>query len=699
MRAPLPCILAVLLLAALTPPTSAASRKAARDHSPPAPPPGPELEAGINWESPPDRVRTLRDLDTIHVKSSLEEFRDFNRELIGSVTPQKVTVAAALAAARAQVDPDGKGTLLAALRARPELQTPEALRALAADAFANAKPGVTLAALVVADERRPRDPEIRFDLASLLAWHGLVNEADALLDDLAAAGGGPGHAFGIQPQEGTDYLRAYVRMRQGKTGDAMALLKPIAAANPYFSEALLTLALLEAEAGQDATQHYLMGVFHRPVPRPPAAEGSDTTASGQTGTGRKSRAEQEDADQFELEAPLFVDMSKGLPGDIPQVKQPIALEDRIAYVDWAKEKMPALNAEAMALGMARDQAGQRRSAKQLPKALRHRLVEIERMIDPSNARLAEIRQLNKAIDRAIVDKTDTRERLMGEFSTKWAGLMPQYVKDPASVATQVKEMADGMDTTMRAQTQLVDELTRRRVRIWHRYATALGALTADPDFHAYLSAQIKLQEQNDYFGSVANTMESCTFADTVRVLAPRCLQPPHKLGDELEKTGEADTAKCSEEDSKKSLGVEGETGAGLGKVENLSFSAEASCDGFSLEASGEVLGMLGVSAELEFKTDKTCTLYVGPKLSSSSGFGIGSKETSTKTGLYLTMNNESFTDVGVRSVVKETGKIGGLGFNVTASQTIKEGHVSFLPGPEVPARGETGMVIFNGQPQ
>jgi hypothetical protein len=701
MRALLQWLLVALLLG-----IGASSTAMARPPKPPVrrlPPPGPELEAGINWNPPEDRVRTLHDFETIDVRAALQQFRSENRALIGSVVPRQVSVPAALAAARAAVDPEGKGALLAALRARAELQTPAALRAYAAVAFLNARPGVALGALLVGEERQPGNPGVRFDLAGLMAWSGLVNEADALLADLVASGQSPGHAFGITAEQGVTYLRSYIQMRQGKTAEAMAGLRPIAAANPYFSEALLSLALMEAEAGQDAQQHFLMGVFRRPVPPPgttaTAGAGADTPAT--TPPSQPDEAGPDDAARdYGLDASLFVDLSKGLPGELPPVRTPKGLPERLAYVDWLQAQGPALTADAMALLQARDQARQRWGRKQLPRDLRDRLVAIERMIDPANARLAEIRRLNRAIDGAIVDKTEATARLNEKFMNTWVGLMPAYIKDPASVATQVKELAESLDETMQAQVQLVDEYTRRRDRIWHRYATALGALTGDADFQAYLAAQIKVQEQVDYHGLVTNMAESCTFSRQAFVLARRCFMPPERLGDGVEKTADTDTAKCTEDQKSRTLGVEGETGAGLGKISDISVSAEANCDGFSLEVSGMFAETVGVSAELEFKTDKTCTLYLGPKLSQTTGIGLtGSKELSTKTGLYLTMDSKSFTDVGVKTNIKETAKLGALGFNVTASHTLAEGPpISFIPGPQAPERGQNGLLIFNGQP-
>ena len=51
---------------------------------------------------------------------------------------------------------------------------------------------------------------------------------------------------------------------------------------------------------------------------------------------------------------------------------------------------------------------------------------------------------------------------------------------------------------MRVHVQAVDRATRRLHRRWHQYATALGTLTADPDFRAYLDAHIKASSQATY---------------------------------------------------------------------------------------------------------------------------------------------------------------------------------------------------------
>jgi hypothetical protein len=187
---------------------------------PPPPGPGPALEAGIDSNGPQDGIRTLHDLDTINVQAALRAFQSANAKLIGGVTPQKSTPKAALDAVRTLLNPTRNQAALVALRALPELQTPDALRDLAAAALASSKPMLSLAALSIAAERWPDNAQVRFDLAGLLAWHGSVNEADALLDDVSARGGLPDQPFGITSKQGVDYLRAYVRMRQGKVAVA-----------------------------------------------------------------------------------------------------------------------------------------------------------------------------------------------------------------------------------------------------------------------------------------------------------------------------------------------------------------------------------------------------------------------------------------------------------------------------------------------
>ena len=645
---------------------------------------------GAGSNGPADGLRTYQDLETVETQSAITAFQAANAKLIGGVTAQKLTVAQALAATRTLLNPVRYQSSLAILRKQPQLQTADGLRALAAASLATGKPMLALAALWIAEERWPNNPQVRFDLASLLVWHGSVNEADALLDAIVAGGTLPPQPFGITPQQGVDYLRAYVRMRQGKIDEAIALLRPIVDANPAFGEAALTLALLEAKQGKDARQHFLMGVFRRPVPAHPASPPAGTKADADR------EGNDAEATTFRLDASQFMDLSSGKPGELPAVKQPVTKEERAQFLDSSLPLARQLSQDSMALGMAREQAAQAWRKKDRSEAQRERLLSIEAMIDPANARMTEIQDLRRARDRALEDKMNTLDRLVDDVGKGQAELMQKYATNLRQACPELNALSDRADGSMRAKVQAVDEATRRLHRVWHQYATALGSLTSDAEFRTFLAADIASRDHVQYQGLVADMAQSASFVKFGAVGAFGCLTyDPRK--EALAALDRSEPASCSESDSKTSMGLEAQSSVGLNAAEptEFSFGAEASCNALSVEASGNFFHTLGVSVEGEIKTDGTMTLYIGPKLTVGSSLGPVTREASTKSGMYVTFDKTEFKDVGFRSVDKVTGKIGALGVNATLSREVGSVNQSLYPGPEVPTRFSNGLSNFD----
>ena len=655
----------------------------------PAPAPGPEIEWVFNQPSPDTCVRTVFDLEKMDVEGSFRAFRAANARLVGGVEVRRTSPAAALEAVRGLLGAPETRAALNTIRARPGLQTATALEGFTAAAFATGHPLFAICGQWLIEERWPGNPDVRFNLASLLALHGSVNEAEALLDDLAARQRLPIHPFGITTQQGADYLRAYIRTRQGQTKEAAGLLKPIVAANPSFGEAALLFALI-AESEEEARNAYIVGIWRRRPPARPAA-----TEASEDGGGKTDAPGTEDNEhppkrsrprRTGLDAALLVDLSKGKPGELPAIPQPVALSERQEFLKWFGEAMPAVMEESRVLLEARNAPMERWREKSLPKPVRRRLMALEGIIEPENSNLVELRALQRALNKAIDDKTDTRGRVGDKLLQQAAEIMGRMDLDGDQKCAQLTPLAEAADASMRVHVQAVDRATRRLHRRWHQYATALGTLTADPDFRAYLDAHIKASSQATYGMLLANMSDSCTFS--IWGCEPK--KPGQK--NELDKTEGGGLAKCSEEDAKYSVGAEVSAGPGSrAKPVDVSVGIEVTCDGFSLEVGAELFKFLGLSAEAEFKIDGTCTLYLGPK--ATLGGGV---EASIKEGFYLTMDKDSFTDAGVKEVYKTTAKIEALGVSGTVSHTEgNEGDQkhSFFPGPNT-GHNASGLAEF-----
>jgi tetratricopeptide (TPR) repeat protein len=605
------------------------------------------------------------DLELMDVDEGFRAFRVANAGLIGGIEAVKMSQAAALDAMRRLLNPPQTQQALATIRSRPRLQTAAALENFADAAFATGHPLFAICGLWLIEERWPGNPDVRFNLASLLALHGAVNEAQALLDDLVARQTLPVHPFGITAQQGGNYLRAYILTRQGRTAEAARLLKPIVAANPSFGEAALLFALV-AESEEEARQAYAIGIWRRrPPARPPAQVSADAGGEADTqGTeDKKHPPKRSRSKRTGLDVALLVDLSKGKPGELPAIPQPVSLAERKEFGKWAGEAMQFVSAESRALLEARDAPMERCRQKNLPQPVRDRLMALESIIEPENSNLPELRSLFNALNQAIDDKTNALERVGDRFYQRAGEINARMDLDGDQKCALLTPLAEAADATMRAHVQAVDLATRRLHRRWHQNATV----------------HIKASSQVTYGMLISNMTQSCAFAMW------GCEPAKPKQKNELGKTESGGLAKCSEEEAKNSVGVEASGDLGShAKPLDVSVGIEVTCDGFSLEVGTELFKSVGLSAEAEFKIDGTCTLYLGPKATMGVGPEFGGKEASIKGGVYLTMDKDSFTDAGVKSVVKTTTKIEALGVSGTVSHTEgNEGDQkhSFFPGP------------------
>lgn len=657
------------------------------------PPPadlGPDPGDEVDWSPPKERIRTTLDLEELDVGRELAAFVAANQGLLGGAPIRSATRESALATLGGQLHLEANAPVLAALRAHPALQSPEALRLMAAAALLAHRPMEAMLCLWVAAERWPQDPDVLFAVASLMAQHGDASEAEALLDAIEGTGKRPEHAFGISPEQGIEYLRGYDRMRLGRFQEAIDRLRPVVAANPAFGEAALTLALLEQKVGEGGRAPFLMGVWRRPpaaVMDAAPAEAGDESAEGDPDLPDSA---EEAVDTARLRGEYLVDLSKGTPGKLPSIFQPVSVEDAVRFWNWYKGVPQTLQAEAEAMDRIRNQAADAWRTAPRSRLQYEYLEAMDRILSDANTPLPAMRRLLRARDRAIEDLTEASGRINEHFTTTLLAIIRRCKDDRARACAEVLELVQACHASLRVHTQAVDRATRRAHRTWHRWATALAGLTDDPLYRRSLAIEIAFANQVEYGDLVANMVQSIIYAPH----AEACKQALAALDEELRKSEDAELATCDEDQAKVSVGVEAGTKVPVkGKPLDASIGIEANCKGISVEASLMLFDSLGVSVEGEFGLDGNTTLYVGPKGKVGTE-GVGSELTG-KAGVYVTMNRESFTDVGARTQVKATSGV-GVGVRVTTSTTVHDQSYSAFPAPAVPARGSFGLSLYGG---
>lgn len=638
--------------------------------------------------SPRDRLRTLSDFQEIEVGPTLHAFLRANAGLLGSARPRPASRESALETARQLLGGERAAGALQALRAHPDLQSPDVLQGVAVAALAAGRPLDALACLTLAAERWGEHPSVLFTLAGLLAQHGAASEAEALLDVLERFGLAPEHPFGITPRQGMDYLKAYIHARQGRYQEAVLLLRPLVAENPAFAEPGLLLALLEARFGRGARKILVSALFRRPPRAIDQGPGESERDSGED-PDQEPSGDLDGVETVRLRGEEMVDLAKGTPGKLPPIFQPTDTGDAIRFQQWAMDVEPTLRSQTASMDQARFQAAEASRVQPRDELERDHLQALESLFSEANVPLPAMRKLLRHKDRAIEDLTEAQGRITERFLSRYLEIMRRHEFDQAKACGEIASLAEACHGSLRVHTQAVDLTTRRTHRTWHRWATALAGSTSDRHFREYLARHIALANHVEYSVLILNMAKSVSYAYYVA----SCREAERRAAEEALRDIEASRLpECTDDMAKVSVGVEASTSVPVkGKPLDASLGIEVTCRGLSVEASVMLLDTLGISLEGEFGLDGEHALYLGPK--GKLGSDALGAEASHKEGVFVTMDRNSFRDAGWRSQSKTT-RSAGEGVKVTASSTLQDHKASFFPAPSVPTRSAYSLRTF-----
>jgi tetratricopeptide (TPR) repeat protein len=694
----------------------------------------PDLYDSIDWTAPDVVLRTTADLDEIEIKPAFDEFVSMNSGLLGGVQTQPVSFQNAMSTVQDLVNQVSSADHLAALRSHPNYQNRAQLLNSAAGVLIQGQPAEALVRLQVAYERWPDDPEVLFNIAALLAQARLGNESRAILDEMTRKSILPDMSFGIQPQAAMDYLRGYNLMQSGSFSEAEALISKVVTSEPDFAEALLTAALLAHQLGKKPTTFFINGYFRRNggqmklQNQETAAESDSPSQESQAESGNTEPGSEVenfgDDDSVVLSAVHFIDVWRGKPGKLPSIYQPTTIEESLKFQEWFRAQTLASLAETQALDEARNRLNKRWRNKIPPGPQLEYYEEILRIFSVANARMPEIQRLLRARNRAIEDSTDAGNRFNDWFLEKWLIIVTPPKKSDAQKCSEVKALVLETHDSLRVHVQAVDLATRRLHQLWHRYATALGTMVSDPDFRNYLAFDINFANQVEYGFLVGNMFESTQYAEY------GCASEKSKR--EWEKNLEnSELASCDD-------GATAGLGFTYGPV-----TVSSSCEGFTLglefdvgpvevssetevSSTGEVtkqktggkidLGPVSVSgqssrdkkgkeektvgveggipgltgkAEVTMDNQGSTSVYAGGTAGGElegAGIKVGASQES---GVVVTVQDGSVSDVALKSTTSVTATAGGVGVDHSETRTM-----SFIPTPAV-NRGS--LPVYPGQ--
>jgi len=567
-----------------TPPASA-------EMAPPRPL-GPDLFDTIDLNGPDEVIRTSADLDEVSVNEALDFFLTDNQDLLGDVQPRPVTFQEAMTKVRALAGAEKNAGYLDILRTHPKMQTPDALMHYAVAQLMAGSPPEALSSLLIAHERWPDDSLVMFNLASVLSQYGFVNESQAILGEIRRLGRPPGVAPGFTSKSAMDYMAGYNEARLGQYDAAARTLKDVAEREPYLAEAALMLALLEDRLGRDPRQLFLKGYYRRSAKfmKPGQAEQKARPSSdeNQQEQDEEMPVEEMEEDEVGLPAIYFVDLSKGQPGSLRKVERPEELDEAIAFFHWYADMTPVFDAQIASLVETRDRLGGRWGRNIAPGPRLERYEAILRIFSEANARLPELHALVQDREEAMEELSDADGRLAERFMEDLAEIARRYAKDPPLKACpDIKALVSRTHAAQMNYVKKAEVATRRAHHLWRLYATALGGMASDPDFRAYLKADVELADAVVYYGLAANMFEAVKYSPA----AEECIALERRAAEEAEKQDEAALAPCDDK-NKVTKGFK------LGP-----FKFEKSCEGATLAIENDLLEVLKLTAEANFDKD------------------------------------------------------------------------------------------------
>ncbi|HEY8994640.1 MAG TPA: hypothetical protein VIM71_08265, partial [Lacunisphaera sp.] len=554
---------------------------------------------GSDATVPPAGFRSYGDIRAVNVEEELAALRSSNEGLVGGVTQQPVTFAAALAKARAlaksAVEP---ASLAAALKALPDNE-PVTLRLFAVAQLAKGKPSAAFAVLVAAYDRNPQSADALADLAGMLAGFGYANESIAFLDELARVGAMPSPPMGISGRDAVDYVRGYALARLGDVTTAKTLLRGVAEREPQLAEAARMMAIISDDPAEQR-KYLLLGVWRHRSPLMVCA-GVDPTQPEPDATVTGA--------EVAIDVRSLIDPAKGKHGRLPGMHY-------AQTVLQANDLGPKMDAAKSAADERHRAITERRVR---PKGYVHTDVSVEetwgyRMqqlassIDYRDAKLRELDRRRRELWRereAARDKiTDQRDE--EAYKAQDAYMRECLAKKYSPTAEQIAEKSrPAFEAALGRMTPYImreDQAERAWFDEWHFLATAIAAQVGDSAWHEYIRLGIEAERWRSYHRLLHLVQMHASVGEH-----PLITKDPSDVPTEPE---EEEVEKC---DGNKSISF-GTNALPGGKALPFEFGVEMTCEGMSLEAAIDTrIPGLSVSAEIGGNNQGEFTAFVGPK--------------------------------------------------------------------------------------
>jgi len=547
-------------------------------------------------------VRALSDTGTHNITDDLQEMIALASAIPGDLGASgPVTLAQALSAARARREKDTTAAQRAALATSPMARSVRSLQGVAAAAVADGRPTAALTAMLLAQEKAPKDPAILVSLAGLLARMGMPQEALALLDAADRMPGALPSPMGINGRAIALNNRGYALLLLKRWADAEPPLRKAMELAPLLSEASKNLALAMAELGKpdEAKRVLYFGVFRSRGQTESAASKAEAAADQGTPANPKSPADVPvESLNKRLRRPInqAYDLSAGLGTNLPAIHHPANSAEVHGFDQMLRRRTAKWSPVSRDL-LAR--AGElRRQLKQRPDSLgKSRAERILAIItgfasyrDAEMTALVEItrRVEKKAREQALAEGQDVQQKVRE---------LAQSGKDTSKNRVPIyNEYVDRMHEIARR----LEGAKREEWSAKYQRLTGLAANLSDPGWHELAILHIKREE-----GAAYNSLLSSVHS----VYASGQYIPLADVGDP---DGQDEKPIPSCPASLKAHGLD---------VDLEIFSIKFSCDKVEVGVATE--GWLAGFAKVEFGFEGDISVMAGAKAEAEAGPALG----------------------------------------------------------------------------
>jgi tetratricopeptide (TPR) repeat protein len=577
----------------------------------------------IDWDGPDIVARSLLDFPCFDVGVELDKFGAATAGIASRVPARTLTYAQALAAVRQSMASGDAEKVVSDLRKRATTPAGSvALEKLGVFAAVRGDPSFTLATLLTRHEAAPNDATVLFNFAGALTQAGLPNEAIAMLDRIASRDARPDIAFGFRPDAALDYLRGYAYLMVGKLNESRSLLSRAFAADKTLTDASYALAIAEQALGGDPRKPMLQGAL-------PVFSGTLMYCGDHYDVDPLARREEEEVGP---EADDVLDLSKGTPGVLPQLRHPNSGERLVRMVEEMGKEAQKLLDEALFF----DRRASEIYVKQLGPRLERPSPKAQDLIDQalfdmineSKASLRPLQRMRVAREKRHEEMTEAMERDIDAQRDKLMRLLQMG----DSLTEPYKALArDIVSTGMNRRRTSIngwDTALRQHFRAWHRYATGVAGHMTDDTWREYADLSIKGARatlwHSLYVGVIVGYFAQLPASAVIYDAGPPLSRPPGQQADPLWRCSEAAQksaikTKLIGDDAMLIASNALPTMPGAG----FELSMEVNCDKASLEIDGKVTELdigsikLGMGGFLEGSWERSgdITIYGGPKAS------------------------------------------------------------------------------------